>query len=88
MLFWALVLSLEISVQVYTEKQSSAEWEKGTGQAWWTAFRKGMLENLCCGLWKGEGGQEGGTNFKSCWLKGWLITPRQLKQNPTQMHLC
>lgn len=47
-----------------------------------------MLENLCCGLWKGEGGQEGRTNFKSCWLRGWLIIPRQLKQNPTQMHLC
>lgn len=47
-----------------------------------------MLENLCCGLWRGEGGQDGGTNFKSCWLRGWLIMPHQLKQNPTQMHLC
>lgn len=88
MLFWALVQGLKISVQVSTEKQSSAEWGKGTGQSLMDSFQEGHVRKSLLWAMKGEGGQERGTNFKSCWLRDWLITPCQLKQNPTQMHLC
>lgn len=51
------------------------------------SFQEGHVRKSL--LWSMKGwGRPGGTNFRSCWLRGWLITPHQLKQNPTQMHLC
>lgn len=70
MLFWALVQGLEISVQVSTEKQSSAEWGKGTGQSLMDSFQEGHVRKSLLWAMKGWGRSGGRDKLQELLIEG------------------